>query len=352
MSDINLILGDFTFQDMEIPEVIGFGGDQRLSIKKLVGGGRVIDAVGKDRRPVQWSGIFLPTPDGQSALDRARTVQRMQDAALPLTLSWDEVYLSVIIRSFEPDYRFARIPYRITCEVIVDLTELNISQSQRDADDLVNDDLNSANTLTAATGDGALSGLMSTVSSAVASVKTFVGAALSEVAPVLQAVHQAQAYITTSIASVDNVLASVGVPGGVLPSVPILQSVTSLGAIAGATGLQVQYTQIGSLLGRMSTNLSQINSSGRSVTVGGGNLFDMASSEYGDATGWETISNANPDLGGDPQISGIQTVTVPPAPPGMVAENTGNGEAWTSTAISFDGNVAHGDGTTNFFPVK
>jgi hypothetical protein len=307
---IQLILGDFAFQDMEIPEVIGFGGDQRLSIKKLVGGVRVIDAMGSDRRPPEWTGTFVPTQDGQSALERALTVQQMADAAQPLTLSWDQIYLSVYIRSFEPDYRFARIPYKIVCEVLQDLTAPVYADAGPNADDLINGDLDSANTLTSATGDSTLSGLMGSVSSAVSGVKTFVGASLSTVASVLQPIHQAVSYVTSAMGTVDNVLASVGVPAGVLPSIPVLQNVGVFSSIVNATTLQIQYSQIGALLGRMQTNLGQINSSGRIITVGGGNLFDIASKEYGDPSAWTQIAQAN-NLS-DPTLTGVNTLIIPP----------------------------------------
>jgi hypothetical protein len=310
MSDITLVLGDFTFQDIEIPEVIGFGGDQRLSIKKLVGGVRVIDAMGIDPRPIEWSGYFFPTQQGQSALERALTLKQIADAAQPIALSWDELYLMVYIRSFEPDYRFARIPYKIVCEVLQDLTAPVYADAGPDADDLINGDLDSANTLTASTGDSALSGLMGSVSSAVSSVKTFVGASLSTVSSVLGPIHQAVSYVESQIGSVDNILASVGVPAGVLPSVPVLQNVGVFTSILNATTLQVQYTQIGALLGRMQTNLGQINSSGRVITVGGGNLFDIASKEYGDPSAWTQIAQAN-NLS-DPTLAGISTLIIPP----------------------------------------
>jgi hypothetical protein len=310
MSDITLVLGDFVFQDMEIPENIGFGGDQRLSIKKLVGGVRVIDAMGTDPRPIEWSGYFFPTQDGQSALDRALTLSQMKDAAQPVALSWDELYLMVYIRSFEPDYRFARIPYKIVCDVLQDLTAPVYADAGPDADDLINGDLNSANTLTSSVGDSTLSGLMGTVSSAVSSVSTFVGASLSTVASVLQPINAAAQRVQSMIASTDVTLASVSVPGGVLPGVPIAANLAALNAQLNANTLQPQLLQLQGLLGRMSTNLGQINSSGRTITVGGGNLFDLAAKEYGDPSAWTQIAQAN-NLS-DPTLLGISTLIIPP----------------------------------------
>lgn len=309
-NDITLVLGDFTFQDMEVPEVIGFGGAQALSVKKLLGGVRVIDAMGIDYRPIEWSGVFFPTQDGETPLDRAESIQSMKIAGQPVLLSWDRLLLNVLIRVFEPDYRFARIPYRISCEVLQDLTLPDDISDEPDADDLINGDLNSANTLTAETGDSTLSGLMNSVSTAVSNVKTFVGASLSTVASVLQPIHQAVSYVTSTIGTVDNILASVGVPAGVLPSIPVLQNVGVFSSIVNATTLQAQYTQIGFLLGRMQTNLNQINSSGRVITVGGGNLFDIAAKEYGNASAWTQIAQANKLS--DPTLAGVTTLIIPP----------------------------------------
>lgn len=309
-NDITLVLGGFTFQDMEVPEVIGYGGDQRLSIRKLVGGVRVIDAMGADPRPIEWSGTFFPTQDGQKPLDRARKLQQMMDAAQPVDLSWDELHLRVYIRSFLPDYRFARIPYRIALEVLQDLGKPSSTSAGPNADDLINGDLTSANALTSLIGDSGLSSAMSAVTTAVSNVKTFVGASLSTVASVLQPIHQAVSYVQSAMGTVDHVLASVGVPAGVLPSIPRLQNIGVFSSIVTATTNQVQYSQIGALLGRMQTNLKRINSSGRTITVGGGNLFDVASKQYGDPNAWTQIAQAN-GLS-DPKLAGVTTLIIPP----------------------------------------
>lgn len=310
MSDITLVLGDFVFQDFEIPEEIGFGGDQRLAIKKMLGGVRDIQALGADPRPLAWSGQFFPTEDGQTALERALALKQMQDAAQPLTLSWDELYLMVYIRTFEPDYRFARIPYRIVLEVLQDLTAPVYADAGPDADDLINGDLDSANTLTSSIGDSTLSGLMSNVTSTINGVSTFVGAAQSTIASALQPINAAAQRVSSLIASTDSTLASVGVPAGVLPSVPIATNISIFTAYANAANVQPQLLQLQWLLGRMTTNLGQVNSSVRTVTVGGGNLFDIAAKQYGDPTAWTLIAQAN-SLS-DPTLSGISTLVIPP----------------------------------------
>jgi hypothetical protein len=310
MSDITLILGDFTFQDFEVPEEIGFGGDQKLAIKKMLGGVRDIQALGTDWRPIAWSGQFFPTQSGQSALDRALTLEQMKNAAQPLALSWDELYLMVYIRTFEPDYRFARIPYKIVLEVLQDLTAPVYADADPDADDIINGDLDTSNTLASGIGDSTLTGLMGALSTAAGAVSTFVGAAQSTIASVLQPLNAATQRVSYLIASTDVTLASATAPAGVLPGVSVTVNVAAFTAYSTAANLQPQLLQLQGVLGRMATNLGLVNSSVQTVTVGGGNLFDIASKQYGDPTAWTQIAQAN-NLS-DPTLTGITTLVIPP----------------------------------------
>lgn len=307
---ILLQLGDFVFQDMEVPEVIPFGGPHHLAVKKLVGGVRVVDALGPDPKPLEWSGTFWPTALGQTALDRALLVKQMADAGLPLYLTWDSLYYLVVISNFEPDYRFGRIPYRISCEVIADMTAPVYEDFEPNADDLIFGDLDLANTLSLNIGDGALSGLMGTLTTAAGAVTTFVNAAASTVNTVLQPLHAVAARVTSLIGTVDRTLAAVGIPGGVLPGLPALTNVASIASQITANYQQTNLLQLGALCGRMALNLKQINSSVRSITVPGGNLFDIAAREYGNATAWTIIAQANGLV--DPQLAGITKLTIPP----------------------------------------
>lgn len=120
MSNVVLVLGPVAFDDFEVPERIAFGGAQRLAVHKLPGGQRIIDALGRDDRELTWSGIFA----GPDATERARTLDllRVQGAALPLT--WDVFFYSVVISSFEVEYRKEWwIPYRLSCTVLLDQAE-------------------------------------------------------------------------------------------------------------------------------------------------------------------------------------------------------------------------------------
>lgn len=304
------MLGDFIFQDFEVPEHIDFGGDQQLSVKKALGGVRTIDALGPDPSPITWSGTFFPTVFGGSALDRALTLAQMRDAGQPLVLSWDELYLMVYIRQFKPDYRFARIPYQITLEVLADLTAPVFADALPGIDDLISGDLNAAMTLTAAVNDGTFTGLMGAVSVSIGAIPTFVGATSGVIASVLMPLNAATQRLAFLIASNDAVFAGAVAPGAVMPGMGLQANLGAFNAQLNASVMQSQLLSLKGLLGRMTLNLSNVNSSQRVITVGGGSLFDIASREYGDATAWTQIANANGLT--DPVLSGTTTLIIPP----------------------------------------
>jgi hypothetical protein len=87
-----LVLGPVLFADFEVPERIGFGGRQQLVIHQLPGGGRVIDALGRDDADISWSGFF----SGEDAADRARVVDTLRAQGQPLPLIWDAFYYTVL----------------------------------------------------------------------------------------------------------------------------------------------------------------------------------------------------------------------------------------------------------------
>ena len=114
---ITLTLGGIVFQDFEIPEAIRTGGTQMHNVHKLPGGGRVIDAMGPDDKPISWSGRFR----GARATERARQLDFMRRQGAQLLLSWGAYRYQVLIVEYEADFQQSyEIPYRITCEVVQD----------------------------------------------------------------------------------------------------------------------------------------------------------------------------------------------------------------------------------------
>lgn len=68
------------------------------------------------------------------------------------------------------------------------------------------------------------------------------------------------------------------------------------------------------VLGRLNKNVNSGQAAGglKAVTLSGGNLYQVASEQYGDVSLWTSIADAN-DLS-DPQLSGIHTLKIPTSP--------------------------------------
>jgi hypothetical protein len=137
MALLALLLGPILFQDFELPASITWGGAQSLTVHKLPGGARVIDAMGRDDADITWSGIF----SGPFAADRARALDLMRGDGALWPLTWGSFFYSAIIFRFEADQRRPNwIPYRITCKVLRDetaaLLEIPIDQATQAAQDL------------------------------------------------------------------------------------------------------------------------------------------------------------------------------------------------------------------------
>lgn len=117
MSSIVLTLGGVSFQDMEVPEAISFGGAQRLSAQRLLGGGRVLNALGFDDGDISFSGIF----SGPAAVERAQILDAARVAGLALPLAWDRFFYVVVISKFSASYhKTSLIPFSLTCSVVDD----------------------------------------------------------------------------------------------------------------------------------------------------------------------------------------------------------------------------------------
>jgi hypothetical protein len=117
MSSVVITLGGVTFQDFEVPEKIRLGGAQRLAMHPLIGGGRVVDALGGEPGTIAFSGMF----SGGDAAARAQTLDAATALGAQLPLFWDSFFYTVIIRKFQADYeKLWWIPFSISCAVVFD----------------------------------------------------------------------------------------------------------------------------------------------------------------------------------------------------------------------------------------
>ena len=138
-----LIIGSLILQGYEVPNHITIGGSQAVTIHKLPGGGRIIDAMGPDDGAVAWRGLFI----GPNAAQRARSLDGMRVQGTPQVLSFGDYSFNVIIVHCEYDYqeRGAIINYRVKAEIVPNLPDLITTSS--DLDVALQDDLNAGQSL-------------------------------------------------------------------------------------------------------------------------------------------------------------------------------------------------------------
>ncbi|QAU22602.1 hypothetical protein EO087_00280 [Dyella sp. M7H15-1] len=309
MSQVTLSLGDMTFGAFEVPESIPWGGEQALTVHELVGGTRVIDAMGRKDAPIEWSGIFM----GSTAVDRAQYLNTQRIIGQPLTLTWSSFNFLVVIRRFMANYEFEyRMPYQITLEVVQDNATPTVAGDVPDIDAQLTQDMNTANSLGSQIGDGPLSGLLGTLGSAIGAVSSFANVAQSVISSVLQPIQAVQGRVQTLIAAADNTMLNVTTLGGVLPANTVSQTVGRMSAQLNAYQQQPLLLNLRNVMGRMTINLGSGAGATRSMTVAGGNLMRIASQTYNDPMAWTGIAKAN-GLN-DPLISGVQTLQIPNQP--------------------------------------
>ncbi len=308
MADVSLILGVIEFLDYEVPHSINFGGAQALSVKKLVGGKRIIDAMGRDDDDISWSGLFF----GENAALRAQLLdtERVLGSELPLTFYYFN-YL-VVIKEFKCDFqRFYQIPYSITVAVVQDLNKPFESLSPTNYNDAINNDLNTSNRLSAASANPILITDMANVTSAITAIPSMMAATPTQISAVLATIGQTQQDLSVSIIALNTLI----FPDGIHVNPSLTNDEISLDLNQLSDLYQMQF-----VLARMSENIQLINSgtSGTVLMVNGANLFQLAAKYYNDATKWTVIAQANNIF--DPEVlPGIITTLIIP----KSGQNTG-----------------------------
>lgn len=186
--DTIIQLGDFKFQNLEIPEKINFGGAQQLAQHNLIGGGRVIDAMGKNDLDITWSGLFT----GPDALTRAQQLNKMRADGKQLKLTWFNLNYDVIIQNFEAQTeRFYQVTYTLTLRVILDGTNPNSAINLIGFNEAINNDFSTADAISNEINDPRINGTMDSLATAIGSVQTFNGASPSIISVVTDPLNAA-----------------------------------------------------------------------------------------------------------------------------------------------------------------
>ena len=251
-----LTLGPILFTDFEIPEEMPFGGRQMLVKKTLVGGDRVVDAMGRDDGDKKWSGRFR----GANAETRARQLDFLRIQGQQLILAWSSLRFLVAIEEFEANFKQPyEIPYTISCFVLSDLSN-PVLPPQPDVDATIFGDVNDAGTLA---GEINLAGIVSAVAgvaSVANAVAKFSGASAPQVAGVQTSIQTALAVVNSQQVVQNGAVASSGNVAGMVPG---LQPVALAAALSGQSSAFVQLGQLyqlQALLGRASINVANAGS--------------------------------------------------------------------------------------------
>ena len=227
-----VVLGPVVFEGHEVPSRIGIGGAHAVTIHRLPGGGRIVDAMGVDDSAISWGGFFT----GPFAATRARLVDAMRQSGELVGLSFGDYAFNVIVVHFEYDLqdRGALIAYRIRTETIPDA----VAQTEDSQGDVVSSlftDIASATTALAGFGLTATQAAVSSVTNAIA----LPGSATSpaNLAAVGLALQAASGAIRSSIVGAANALptAEDGVPFGIATSGGLSAATAAAGSLAAAT---------------------------------------------------------------------------------------------------------------------
>jgi len=216
-----LIIGGISLSEWEIPEKINFGGKQKVVVHKLIGGTRVVDAMGPDPTDVTWSGRFR----GPSAVDRAQALDAMRAAGAEVPLFYLSTFVTVVITDFRADAeRPYEIPYSITCTVVSDSINDALGPIVPSLDSIVSTALNVAAAFSASGADASqvsTAAAVGAVQTAVTATGTLQGAPLPALVSLHGVVNTQSAVLGGIATGLDVTLGStvgVGTPSGVNPA--------------------------------------------------------------------------------------------------------------------------------------
>ncbi|WP_217548795.1 hypothetical protein [Pantoea sp. GbtcB22] len=307
-----LVLGDFEFLDFEVPERLTLPGRQKAVLHQMIGGKRVIDVLGVEYDPLTWSGIITGSQSG----DRVKALERMRDAGEQLTLTLDDYSFTVVITSFTPVYEFIyRRPFTIEVAIVANnASPLKVDALTGALQGLLDSDIGQALGLSDIIDVQSVTDAVTTVQSTVKQVTDFAHATVEQVQAVVRPIIAAQTIIQQQIAQLEDAASQITTLGGLVPGNPISKTVSNLLSQADqSTRIPALYS-LQNVLSRLNKNVNsgQTADGVRTVTQSGGSLYQVASDQYGDASLWSSIATAN-DLT-DPQLSGINTLTIPSNP--------------------------------------
>ena len=247
-------LGPVVFDGMEVPEKIASGGTQQLTVHRLMGGARVIDAMGPDDRSLDWSGIFR----GPSAASRARQLDGLRSAGAQVQLRWLCEVRTVVVQSCELDWTRGgyRVPYRVSCTVVPQPT----APAQPGLLQQLGSDVTSALGIGNILPD--VSSALQRVQAALPVAAALTGGssaflALSSAVGTASSVASAGAALGSS--TLTSLSATAAAAGQTLPSVDAGSMASGIRSALSAATSAASYGAVGDLVSRVAGNLSRVS---------------------------------------------------------------------------------------------
>lgn len=251
-----LTLGPIAFDGFEEPDSLPFGGEQMLVVKKLVGGDRVVDAMGRDDEDLTWSGRFR----GFDAETRAGELDFLRVQGQQLLLAWSSRRYLVVIKSFKPDYRQPyEIPYSISCTVLTDLTS-PVLPIQPDIDSSIFGDINDSGLIAGTISLANIVSAVAGVASFANAVGKFSGASPSKVAGMQTNIQTALAVVNSQQTVQNGAVAGSGNVAGMVPGLQPQALAATLSSQSAAFAQLGNLYQLQALLGRASVNVANAGS--------------------------------------------------------------------------------------------
>lgn len=277
-------IGGVTFRSEEVPNPIPIGaGEQMLVVTDLIGGGRVVQALGVKPKSVTWNGRFITA--GQ-VFAKVRSLRLYMTTGVEVLFSWwGEIYFCRV-KDFTPTFNHQNLcDYSITIEITRDKNGAFTVAANTSIDQQVQALLKSATvtnnailTSSAAADDGTDDGIPNINFDA--DPQSF-QSALQQLNSAVAAAGPIAANITTAgppiVAAADNATTAVG---------KYIAAISPTDAnYANASLLQASTKLI-------SSNVTR-GQSPQSTRVQGQSLFAVAAQTYGDPSKAYALANAN-----------------------------------------------------------
>ena len=247
----SVTLGPVTFAEIETPERIPVGGEQALTVFKMPGGKRIVQAMGRDDADMMWSGYL----EGPGAESRMLLLDSLRQSGTEIQLAFGQSTYQVVVKSFSADYeRVNWIPYRIGVLVVEDNAASFGSQPPSLLDDL-NSDLNNA----AGFNVGSAAETAMTTAQTALNVTGALGFGGASWASALADVTTAQNLISVeqeaNSSTIGGIVALAGTVGNILGVSQVANAAGVLGTVVSASDGLAASTQAGAYLTRAYKNL-------------------------------------------------------------------------------------------------